>query len=287
FGPRHGQPRSGARPAEIRRVDFIRPGRKEGGLMCGIAGWFDPLGLSPPDRAQLQAMADAIAHRGPDGEGFYLAPGIGLAHRRLAVIDLSTGAQPMQDIGGTITIVFNGEIYNFADLKAELIGRGHRFHTRSDTEVILEAWKEWGEDCVKRLNGMFAFALWDEKAGSLFLARDRLGEKPLYYTTLPDGSFAFASELAGLLALASLPRRIDPAAVEEFFALGYIVEPRSIYTGVAKLPAAHRLTLRRGAAPRPESYWDVLSLPTLPAAEADFANELDGRLSGSVAAQMV
>jgi len=255
--------------------------------MCGIAGWFDPVGARPADAAQLQAMADAIAHRGPDGEGFFTAPGLGLAHRRLAVIDLSTGAQPMKDTTGAFTITFNGEIYNFAELRAELAACGHRFQTRSDTEVILEAWKKWGEDCVTRLNGMFAFALWDEQAGTLFLARDRLGEKPLYYTTLPDGSFAFASEMAGLLALPALRRRIDPGAAEEFFALGYIVEPRTIYADVAKLPAAHRLTLRRGAAPRLESYWDVSDAPLRAGRDTDFVQELEERLSASVAAQMV
>lgn len=255
--------------------------------MCGIAGCFDSRNSAPPDAGGLKAMADAIAHRGPDGEGFFLGQGVGLAHRRLAVIDLVTGAQPMRNVDGDVVIVFNGEIYNFAVLKAELARLGHRFQTRSDTEVILAAWKEWGEDCVARLEGMFAFALWDDSRQVLFLARDRMGEKPLYYAFLPDGRFIFASELAALLTCPDLDRTIDPCAVEEFFALGYVVEPRSIYRAVRKLPAAHRLLIGRQAPVKIEAYWNVRAAPSLPRADADFAEELEQRLSDSVASQMV
>ena len=167
--------------------------------MCGIAGWFDRLGNRTPNRALVKAMGDAIVHRGPDGEGFYFSDGVALAHRRLAIIDLDTGEQPMFSSDGKIGIVFNGEIYNFKELKRMLCEQGYIFRTTSDTEVILNAWIEWGEACVQRLSGQFAFALWDlTKSNSIFGARDRLGEKPLYYADLPDGQFVFASELKKL-----------------------------------------------------------------------------------------
>src|SRR5580765_5036429 len=146
--------------------------------MCGISGWFDTIGERPPDKRLVKAMTDAIRHRGPDGEGFHYGAGIALGHRRLAIIDLVTGAQPMFNATGTIAIVFNGEIYNFQELRQELTGRNYRFATNSDTEVIIHAWEEWREGCLERLVGMFAFAIWDEPSRTLFFARDRLGEKP-------------------------------------------------------------------------------------------------------------
>jgi asparagine synthase (glutamine-hydrolysing) len=255
--------------------------------MCGIAGWFDRTGRRTAERACVDAMSAAIAHRGPDGDGLLTAPGVALAHRRLAVIDLVSGEQPMWDVGGTAAIIFNGEIYNFAALKAELVALGHRFQTKSDTEVILEAWREWGEDCVQRLRGMFAFALWDKRQDLLFLARDRLGEKPLYYCTLPDQSFVFASELGALLAHPAMVRKIDPSAVEEFFALGYVAEPRTIYAAVAKLPAGCHMTLRRNQSPRIASYWNVCLSPAAHRDMSQAAAELVGRLGSSVAEQMV
>ena len=149
--------------------------------MCGIAGIFNCLGQQEIDRAQLRRMTGVLTHRGPDGEGFHIAPGIGLGHRRLAIVDLATGDQPLFNEDGTICVVYNGEIYNFQALMAELAARGHVFRTRCDTEVIVHAWEEWGTECLDRFNGMFAFALWDARHETLFLARDRLGEKPLYY----------------------------------------------------------------------------------------------------------
>src|SRR5689334_9704063 len=168
--------------------------------MCGIAGWFDIRGERPPDRDAVKAMTDAIRHRGPDGDGFFFAPGIGFGHRRLAVIDLVSGDQPMFSRDGNVCIIYNGEIYNFRTLRQELTEKGHHFSTQSDTEVIIAAWKEWGGDCVSHLTGMFAIALWDQTTRSLFLARDRLGEKPLYYSVLPDQTIIFGSELKALLA---------------------------------------------------------------------------------------
>jgi asparagine synthase (glutamine-hydrolysing) len=226
--------------------------------MCGITGILDIRGASPTDRVLLRRMTDVIAHRGPDGDGFFHAPGVGLGHRRLAIIDLATGDQPMFNEDRTVCVVFNGEIYNFQPLAAELAALGHRFRTHSDTEVIVHAWEEWGEACLDRFNGMFAFALWDSRTETLFLARDRLGEKPLYYSLLADGRLLFASELKSLLCSPDLDRTLDPQAIEEFFAFGYIPEPRSIYRSVRKLPAAHYLRVRRGAPPAaPTAYWDV------------------------------
>src|SRR5690348_2769642 len=242
--------------------------------MCGITGWFDLSGERPPDRATIQKMTDFIAHRGPDGEGFHFAPGIALGHRRLAIIDLATGDQPMFNDSKGVALVFNGEIYNFRELRRELIGRGHRFNTSSDTEVIIRAWEEWQEGCVDRLTGMFAFAIWDAPQRKLFLARDRLGEKPLYYAFLPDGGIVFGSELKALLVHPALLRKIDPCAVEDFFALGYVPEPRTIYQNVLKLPAAHALTVTRGGKVHLYEYWKPCHIPVKPRQASEIADEL-------------
>ena len=161
--------------------------------MCGIAGIFDYRGQAEIDRPLLRRMTDALGHRGPDGDGFHIAPGIGLGHRRLAIVDLAAGNQPLFNEDGTICVVYNGEIYNFHPLMAELLELGHVFRTRCDTEVIVHAWEEWGVACLDRFNGMFAFALWDAAKEVLFLARDRLGEKPFYYYFLSNGRLLFAS----------------------------------------------------------------------------------------------
>ena len=255
--------------------------------MCGIAGWFDNAGERPPDRGLVRAMTDAIRHRGPDGEGFHFAPGLGLGHRRLAVIDLNTGAQPMFNASRSVAIVFNGEIYNFRELKQDLIARNHRFTTGSDTEVIIHAWEEWGEACVEHLAGMFAFALWDEPKRTLLLARDRLGEKPLYYCLLPDATLIFGSELKALLVHPDLARRIDPCAVEEFFALGYIAEPRTIYEDVLKLPAGTTLSVQRGRQPRLWRYWDPKPAETTAGNIDEIADALIDRLSAAVKSQLI
>ncbi|MDA0189700.1 MAG: asparagine synthase (glutamine-hydrolyzing), partial [Proteobacteria bacterium] len=226
--------------------------------MCGISGIFDTRGRRDIDRAALERMNAAQFHRGPDEGGVHLEPGVGLAHRRLSIIDLSTGQQPLYNEDGSVCVVFNGEIYNYRELIPELQALGHVFHTRSDTEVIVHAWEAWGEACVTRFRGMFAFALWDRTRETLFLARDRLAVKPLYYALLPDGTLLFASELKALLAHGGLPRDIDPLAVEEYFALGYVPEPRTIFRRARKLPPAHTLSLRRGEPPgEPREYWDV------------------------------
>lgn len=205
-------------------------------------------------------MADALRHRGPDGAGYHAEPGLALGHRRLAIVDLDGGAQPMATPDDDLVITFNGEIYNHGALRRELEAAGHRFRTRSDTEAILHAWRQWGIGCLRRLRGMFAFALWDRGAGTLLLARDRLGEKPLHLARRADGSIAFASEIGGLLALPDVPRALDLAAMEDFLALGYVPDPASAYAAIRKLPPGHFLLLRRGAAPAgplpaPTPYW--------------------------------
>jgi asparagine synthase (glutamine-hydrolysing) len=225
--------------------------------VCGICGIFDPGAGAEIDLGVLRSMSHSIAHRGPDDSRQHVEPGVGLGHRRLAIIDVSSGQQPLTNEDGTVIIVFNGEIYNFQELARELAAAGHTFRTHSDTEVIVHAWEQWGKSCVERFNGMFAFALWDRPRRQLFLARDRLGEKPLYYTWLDDGVFLFASELKSLLAHPRVRRQIDPTAVEDYLALGYVPDPKSIFRGIYKLSPAHRLIVGRDGRAEPECYWDV------------------------------
>ncbi len=253
--------------------------------MCGISGIFDTRDRSEINQALLRRMTDSIAHRGPDGDGYHIGPGIGLGHRRLAIIDLVSGDQPIYNEDGSVAIVYNGEIYNFQALMAELEALGHKFSTRSDTETIVHAWEEWGEACVERLRGMFAFALWDEKAQTLFLARDRLGKKPLYYALLSNGFLVFGSELKSLLVHENLPRELDASAVEDYFAYGYVPDPKVIYRGVRKLPPASTLCLRRGvgaALPAPKSYWRVRFDASALGDEAALGGELIDRLREAV-----
>ena len=205
--------------------------------MCGLAGIFDPNG-GPVDRALLQRMTDVLSHRGPDGDGFHFEPGVGLGHRRLSVIDVAGGHQPMWNEDESVVIVFNGEIYNFSELWPKLQALGHVFRSNhSDTEAIVHAWESWGPECLQHLNGQFAFVLWDRKQKTLFMARDRLGKKPLHYARLPDGTLVFGSEMAAVLQAPGVSRRMGPAAIDDFFAYGYVPDPHTIYDGVQKLPA--------------------------------------------------
>ena len=250
---------------------------------------FDTRSRRDIPRGILVAMNDAVAHRGPDDDGFHFEAGVGLGHRRLSIIDLSTGHQPLYNEDHTVAVVFNGEIYNYQELVVELSARGHHFRTRSDTEVIVHAWEEWGEACVTRFRGMFAFGLWDRNRETLFLARDRLGVKPMYYTILPDGLLLFGSELKALLAHPDLVRVIEPETVEEYFALGYVPEPRTVFRDVFKLPPAHTLAIRRGQAiPATREYWDVRFEADGPAiSDADACDELVARLRESVRLRMI
>jgi asparagine synthase (glutamine-hydrolysing) len=223
--------------------------------VCGIAGVLLSSPDLPVDAGLLRGMGDAIAHRGPDAEGFWSEPGVGLVHRRLSIIDLAGGDQPIANEDGSLQVVFNGEIYNFQELRAGLEARGHRFRTRSDTEVLVHLYEEHGEHLVERLRGMFAFALWDRPRRRLLLARDRLGIKPLY--VYRDGEkLLFASEPKALLAHPGLTAEVDPAALEDYLAFGMVPGRRSIFRGVEKLPPAHVLVVtpdRLGATPR--RYW--------------------------------
>src|SRR5690349_8070324 len=203
--------------------------------MCGIAGMFDTVARRELDRDMLRSIRDAIAHRGPDDGGELFGPGIALGHRRLSIIDVSGGHQPIFNEDGSVAVVFNGEIYNYVELSEELKKHGHRLRTVSDTEVIVHAWEQWGERCVERFNGMFAFALWDSNQECLFLARDRLGKKPIYYSCTDEGLLLFASELKGLLRHPGVRRELDPRAVEQYFAFGYVPDPHSILKSVSKL----------------------------------------------------
>ena len=256
--------------------------------MCGIAGLFDPKGASLIEPERIERMTNALAHRGPDGAGVWTAPGIGLGHRRLSIIDLQGSPQPMHSTDARAVIVFNGEIYNYRALRDELEDEGARFATNGDTEVILAAWQRWGVGCLKRLDGMFAFALYDLDKRQLFLARDRLGVKPLFLAELPDGTLAFASELKGLLALGALDTRINPQALEAYLTWGYVPDTHSILSGVWKLPAAHFL-LCEGGKPlsQPRRWWDVSLAERESASQADLADELTARMRAAVASRMV
>jgi asparagine synthase (glutamine-hydrolysing) len=244
--------------------------------MCGIAGIIAPEGAAP-GRETLAAMASAIAHRGPDGEGFFLRHRAGLAHRRLAIIDLSTGDQPMCNEDGSLWIVFNGEIYNHLDLRRDLEAKGHRFATASDTEAILHAFEEYGPECVSRLRGMFAFAIWDERGQSLFAARDRLGKKPFYYCQ-HQGHFLFASEPASLLAFPGVSREPDLTAIGLYLSLQYVPDPLCAFAALKKLPPAHHLTWKDGRLDIAR-YWSLAFEPKFTADEDELAEELRLRLT--------
>ena len=256
--------------------------------MCGITGIFDTRGSGEISRAVLQRMNDSQLHRGPDEGSLHIEPGVGLGHRRLSIIDIATGQQPLFNEDNSVVVVFNGEIYNYQQLIPELQALGHVFHTKSDTEVIVHAWESWGADCVKRFRGMFAFALWDRNQQIFFMARDRLGVKPMYYALLDEGILLFGSELKSILAHGGLRRDMDPHAVEEYFALGYVAEPRTIFKQAQKLSPAHTLTIRRGQPiPQPVAYWDVRFSLDNPISQADAQAELVERLKESVRLRMI
>lgn len=233
-------------------------------------------------------MTDSLRHRGPDGSGFHLDPGVGLGHRRLAIIDVAGGQQPLYNEDSSVALVYNGEIYNFRELTRELESHGHRFRTHSDTEVVVHAWEQWGAACVERFRGMFAFALWDQTKQRLFLARDRLGIKPLYYTLLPDRTLIFASELKALLVHPGLSRQIDETALDDYFAYGYVPDPKTIYRDVHKLPPAHVLTAGRDEPlGSPSAYWDVQFDPRPDLNEETACGELIELLQESVKLRLI
>jgi asparagine synthase (glutamine-hydrolysing) len=258
--------------------------------MCGITALIDLRERRPVNEPVLHKMNDVISHRGPDGFGFHTSPGVGLGHRRLSIIDLEGGKQPLYNEDGSVVVTYNGEIFNFAELVTELTHLGHTFRTRCDTEVIVHAWEEWGEKSLQRFNGMFAFVLWDERKQRVFIARDRLGVKPLHYAVLPSGWLVVSSELKGVIAHPEVPRRVDARAVESYFAFGYVPDPDTIYADAKKLEPGCYLSIERGRAPvEQRRYWDVplLGGAKLAGSEEDLAAELRRRLQEAVRLRLV
>ncbi len=254
--------------------------------MCGIAGIVEQKPGAAPARDVLERMASLLQHRGPDDQGIAVRGEAGLAHRRLSIIDLSGGHQPMEGAGGALTIVFNGEIYNFREVRSALESKGAAFATRSDTEVLLQAYAAWGERCVERLNGMFAFAIWDAPRRRLFAARDRLGKKPFYYVLTAD-RFVFASELKAVLAAPGVPREVDPEAVDEFLSSYYVGGARTILRNVAKLPPAHWLTLEGGRL-AVQRYWrPTFRADDPPRRDEEYQEELESRFRDSVRRRLI
>ena len=253
--------------------------------MCGIAGFLDH--RTSYDRADVLArMTRSLHHRGPDEEGAFLDAHVGLGVQRLRVVDLRTGQQPMATEDGAVRVVQNGEIYNFRDLRGELARLGQRFRTESDTEVILRAYAEHGDKCVDHLDGMFAFAVWDAAQQTLLLARDRMGEKPLYYYA-GSHAFVFGSELRALLEHPAVPRELDQRSLSRYLAFEYVPAPDSILAHVAKLPPGHLLTVSPGGKPRVARYWDVAFSPDPRPSEAEWAERLRDQIERSVARQLV
>jgi asparagine synthase (glutamine-hydrolysing) len=254
--------------------------------MCGIAGQLNFRTGRPVEQGRIRAMCDLLAHRGPDGEGHYVAGPVGLGHRRLAIIDLSdAGRQPMTAAGGQLVITFNGEIYNFRELRRDLETRGHVFSTRTDTEVILAAYREFGVSCVERLNGMFAFAIWDAAKQELFAARDRLGKKPFHYWVHEDG-VTFASEPKAFLADERFVPSANPEAIWHYLAYQYVPSPLSAFEGVKKLPAAHYLTVRDGRIST-HRYWRLRYEPKRRIGEREARDELESRLRAAVRRRLI
>ena len=253
--------------------------------MCGIAGIFSP-GGKPVRPAEIRAMCDAMVHRGPDDAGYHVQGRIGLGMRRLSIIDLATGHQPVRNEDGSIWTVLNGEIYNYRELRADLESRGHRFYTSTDTEVIVHLYEEFGAECVSRLRGMFALAVWDSRRQSLFIARDRLGIKPLYYTEV-NGRLLFASELKCLLELPEVQRDLNWGSVNYLFTTLCTPNSESIIAGVHKLPPGHSLTLRADGTRKLVRYWEVNFEPDHSHGEEYFAERLRQILEESVDMHLV
>jgi asparagine synthase (glutamine-hydrolysing) len=255
--------------------------------MCGIVGIFDTQGKRDIDREALRRMNESQHHRGPDEGELYLEKGLGMGHRRLSVIDLATGQQPFLNAARDLALVFNGEIYNYRLLRDELVALGHVFRTKSDTEVVLQSWLAWGPDCVRRLRGMFAFAIWDRNQQTLFLARDHVGVKPMFYSLLPNGLFVFGSELKSIMTFPELSRALNPRAVEDYFAYGYVPEPKTIFNNAYKLSPGHCITLKVGdRAVQPQRWWDLAFKPSAPRPDAEVQEELIERLRETVHSQM-
>ena len=242
--------------------------------MCGIAGLVGSIEAQP---AAMDRLLGALAHRGPDDEGRYVDDFAALGQRRLSIIDLAGGHQPLRNRAGSLWLVANGEIYNYRELRKDLEARGHEFLTHSDCETILHLYAEYGEDCVSHLRGMFAFALWDKDKRLMFAARDHLGQKPFFYS-LEGGRFAFASEIKALLAVEPSLRKMNLEALDQYLALRVIASPRSMFEGVHKLPPGHLLTVRPNEAPRIRRYWDLHYAPKLTGSEDELTDALEAEV---------
>ncbi|GGD69042.1 XrtA/PEP-CTERM system amidotransferase [Lacimicrobium alkaliphilum] len=257
--------------------------------MCGIAGIFQLANVGQPSEAVLAKMNNIQEHRGPDAGDYFFDPGVGMAHRRLSIIDLEGSPQPMLSADKRACIVFNGEIYNFKELHQELQSKGYQFNTHGDTETILNAYLEWGEDCVQHLRGMFAFAIWDREKQKLFMARDRIGIKPFFYSLLSTGEFVFGSELKVLTEHPSFDRKLRDTTVEDYFTFGYVPEPHTVYENSFKLSPGHTLTLEKGmrTLPEPKQYWDIPTQWDAELSAEDVQGELIERLKQAVDIRMV
>jgi asparagine synthase (glutamine-hydrolysing) len=256
--------------------------------MCGIAGFADLLPRSrtlDADRQRIKTMCDVMRHRGPDDDGFYVEPGIGLGMRRLSIIDLSTGHQPIHNEDGTVWVVFNGEIYNYRELRAALEAAGHRFYTSSDTETIVHGYEQWGEEVFGRLRGMFGIALWDTRSQTLLIGRDRAGIKPLYYAEAA-GRLFFGSEAKCVLANPEVDRTLDPAALDHYLAYLYTPRDRAIFRGMRKLPPGHLLRVHGGRV-EVSRYWQLPVAQTFTGSEGDALDALDRTLADAVRSHMV
>ena len=258
--------------------------------MCGIAGFVEPSRTTSPfrpdeSRALVHRMCDVIRHRGPDDEGVWVDEGVALGMRRLSIIDLSTGHQPIHNEDRTVWIVFNGEIYNFRELRLELEGAGHRFYTSTDTEVIVHAYEQWGKGAISRLRGMFGLAIWDTRSRTLLVARDRVGIKPLYYATT-QGRLYFGSELKSLLEAPDLPRDLDAAALDHYLSFLYTPRDGSIFKSVRKLPPGHLMTWADGRL-EIEQYWQMPATETFAGSEEEAVHQLRAVLSDAVRSHMI
>lgn len=254
--------------------------------MCGICGYLLPERDGPATPGLLERMNATIRHRGPDSDGFFVGAGIGLAMRRLAIIDVAGGAQPIGNEDGSIQLVFNGEIYNYRDLHAQLVAHGHRFITSSDTEVIVHGYEQWGDSVLNRLHGMFAIALWDARRARLLLARDRMGEKPLYWHCSPEG-LLWGSEAKTILAAPWVARRVNPLALHHYLTLQYTPDPLTIYEGIHQLPAAHKLVIERGGTPQVSRWWQLEFGPKWNLGAGEVAEQARELLGAAVQRQLV
>jgi asparagine synthase (glutamine-hydrolysing) len=253
--------------------------------MCGIAGIYNFATEKTVDSLLIKKMCSELVHRGPDDEGIYCKDNIGLGHRRLSIIDLGGGHQPMANEDGSVWIVFNGEIYNFQELKEELLLKGHSFKTHCDTETIIHLYEEEGEECVRKLRGMFAFAIWDDLKKKLFLARERIGKKPLHYTVF-DGKILFASEIKAILQDPSVRRRIDHEALHDYLSLLYVPAPKTMFEGIQKLPAGHYLVCDKEGV-KLTKYWDIDFSRTVADSEEALKEELYNKLKEAVKIRLI